>query len=88
MCQHGRVRSQCKECANVYIGCTTAKQLDEHSVCEGTVIGFKAGKYTIHYKDNTTVNLTKTALLKVLSPVSVEAVAAAAAVTPVREVAA
>ena len=46
------------------------KQSDEHNVCEGTVVGFKAGKYTISYKDNTTATLTKTALVKTLLPPS------------------
>ena len=57
------------------------KQLDDHSVCEGTVIDFKAGKYIIHYKNNSIVTLTKTALVKVLSPVVVEVTAATAAET-------
>ena len=87
ICQHRRIRCQCKECANVYIGRTTAKQLYDHSVCEGTVVGFKAGKYTICYKDNTTATLTKTALVKTLSPVVVEVVTAAATAITVIEVA-
>jgi len=78
ICQHRRVRCRCKECANVYIGRTTAKQLYDHSVCEGTVVGFKAGKYTICYKDNTTSTLTKTALVKTLSPVSAKVTATVA----------
>ena len=57
------------------------KQLDDHSVCEGTVIDFKAGKYIIHYKNNSIVTLTKTALVKVLSPVVVEVTAATSAET-------
>ena len=61
----------------MYIGRLVAKQSNEHRVCEGTITDFKASKYIIQYKDGTTASLTKTALMKVLRPVLVEATAAA-----------
>ena len=68
ICQHGRVRSTCKECASVYIGRTVTKQTVEHSACEGTVVAFTTceSKYRIQYTDGTTAMLTKTALTKIL----------------------
>jgi hypothetical protein len=54
-----------------------AKQSNEQSGCEGTVTDFKARKYIIRYKDGTTATLTKTALMKVLTPVPDEATATA-----------
>ena len=73
ICQHGRRRSECKECASVFIGRTVAKQTIGHGVCEGTVVSFAShgSKYSIEYTDGTTAALTKTALTKILSPVSV-----------------
>ena len=80
-----RVRSKCKECASVYIGRTLAKYEDEQNWCDGTVTDFKACKYLVCYKDGTTATLTKTALMKVLSPVRVETTAAAAISTIVED---
>ena len=55
-----------------------SKQPGEQSACGGTVVDFKANKYVICYNDGTTASLTKTAPMKVLSPVRVEAITAAA----------
>ena len=52
-------------------------QLDEHCACQGTVVDFKSGKYTIQYIDGTSAAFTKTALMKVLSPVLIEQTAPA-----------
>ena len=49
--------------------------------------GFKATKYIIRYKDGTTGTLTKTALMKVLTPVLVETTSAAASAAIGEEVA-
>ena len=67
ICQHGRVRTKCKECAAVYFGRTVAKV---DSMCGGTVTGFKTArcKYTITYTNDTTGEVSKTQLLKILSP--------------------
>ena len=43
--------------------------MDGHCACQGTVVDFKSGKYTIQYTDGTSAASTKTALMKVLSPV-------------------
>ena len=68
-----------------------AKQSNDQSGCEGTVTDFKTGKYIIRYIDGrygTTATLTKTALMRVLSPVHVETTVAAAAATTVGQIAA
>ena len=52
-------------------------QLDEHCACQGTVVDFKSYKYTIQYTDGTSAAFTKTALMKVLSPVLTEQTAPA-----------
>ena len=70
-CEHGRIRRQCKDCASAYIGRTVEKKLGEHSVCQGTVVTFKALKFTIDYADGTTAALTTAALMKVLAPLPV-----------------
>ena len=46
--------------------------MDEHCACQGTVVGFKNRKYTIQYIDGTRATFTKTALMKVLTPVLTE----------------
>ena len=52
-----------------------------HSVSQGTVLDFKAGtqKYVIGYHIGTTAELTKTQLMKVLSPVLAQQAAPMAA---------
>jgi hypothetical protein len=94
ICQHGRQRSVCKECGGSGIcqqhgreAKQVAKQSNELSGCEGTVTDFKATKYIIRYKDGTTGTLTKTALMKVLTPVLVETTSAAASAAIGEEVA-
>ena len=51
--------------------------MHEHCACQGTVVDFKSGKYTIRYIDGTSAAFTKTALMKVLSPVLTEQTAPA-----------
>ena len=85
ICQHGRVRNNCKECASLYFGRTVTKQTVEHGVCEGTVVAFITlwSKYSIQYTDGTTAMLTKTALTKVLIPVVADEASAATAAEPI-----
>ena len=56
-------------CYSAFIGRTVAKQLDRQSACKGTVVDFKAAKFTIQYNDNTTAALTVTQLNKISTPV-------------------
>ena len=62
----------------MFIGRTVAKQTVGHGVCEGTVVSFTTAgsKYRIEYTDGTTAALTKTALMKVLSPPPIAGTAA------------
>ena len=68
----GRPRSSVDERA--YFGRTVASGLDadgcEQSTCRGTVVSFKAAKYTIQYNDGTSAKLTVTQLKELLLPVT------------------